>query len=100
MDRDSLTDVELRAALAEADKGMRLPYGMIMLGGAISAFAIAGLQQYFNWADPLHIIIVCAAVFLFGQMVAIVSIVTARQNAANARMLRALQLLEERFSGR
>ena len=100
MDRTNLSDAELRTALAEADRGMRLPYGGIMIGGGIAAFALGVILKYIDWGNTLQVLIVSAAGFLYGQMLAIVSIITARQNAANARMLRALQLLEERFVGR
>lgn len=71
-----------------------------MIGAGIAAFALAMIFKYVDWGNTVQVLILSAAGFLYGQMLAIVSIITARQNAANARMLRALQLLEERFVGR
>lgn len=100
MSKMDLSEMELRQALAAADRGMRLPYGLLVIGGAISAFATSVAFRFADWQDATHVLIVAAAVFLFAQMVVAISIVAARQNAANARMLRALELLEDRIGPR
>lgn len=97
IDRE-LSGEELRAALAAADRGMRLPYGIIAIAMLITTAAITGIQRLADWSNPTHVLIICAAAFLLGQMYFIAALIAARQNAANARMLRALELLEGRLA--
>ena len=97
---NDLSQDELRAALAEADRGMRFPWGSILAGTAIMALATGFALKVTDLGDPTHVLIVCAAAFLFAQMHFIAGLIAARQNAANARMLRALELLDEQLSRR
>ena len=89
---------ELKAALAAADRGMRLPLLEIFIGGAIGGTAIGIALKRFDTGDAVHVLIACAVVVLYawGQLTA--GILQARQNAANARMLRALELLDGKLS--
>ena len=95
-----LSHDELRAALAEADRGMRLPWGSILVGAGVMALAVGFALKVADLGDPTHLLIVCVAAFLFAQMHFIAGLIAARQNAANARMLRALELLDEQLSPR
>lgn len=93
---EDLSEKELRAALAAADRGIRLSYGMIALAAAITALAIFVTLRVVDWSNTTHVLIICASGFLYSQMHFFASVITARQNAANARMLRALEKLESR----
>lgn len=93
-----LTHDELKTALAAADRGMRLPYIGLFVFGGLSAFAVGVALRYLNFDDPTHIVITCAVVFLYCTMNLLAGLLQARQNAANARMIHALQLLDERLS--
>ena len=95
-----LSPEELRAALAAADRGMRLPWGAILLSTGLAVVAIAVALRFADVRDDTHVLIVSAAIFLWAQMQLLAGIIATRQNAANARMLRALELLDERPGGR
>ena len=100
MSDPTLTEAELRAALAAADRGITLPYGMIIFGAGIAALAFGLILRFADWSNTTHLIVLAAAAFIYGQMIFALSVTTARQNAANARMLRALELLESRLAPR
>lgn len=88
---------ELKAALAAADRGMRLPYATLFVSGMVNAGAIAVAMRRVDWGNATHVLIVCAVVVLFTAMNLLAGILQARQNAANARMIRALELMDERL---
>lgn len=91
---------ELRAALAAADRDMRLPgVSMIMAVVPVSFATSIGLRVA-NFSDPTHVLILSAAVWLFGWIFLGGSLLQSRQLAANARMLRALELMDERINQR
>ena len=89
---------ELKAALAAADRGMRLPLWELTIVGAIGGTAIGIALKHFDSGDPVHVLIACAVVLLYAWGQGTAGILQARQNAANARMLRALELLDEKLS--
>lgn len=95
-----LTQDELRAALAAADRGMKMPWWPIVIASGVSALALGFALKVMRFEDPTHVLVLCAAVFLFGQMQLAAAIITSRQNAPTARMLRALELLDERTNPR
>ena len=99
MTRD-LSQDELRAALAAADRGMRLPWAMIIGFGALTGLMVSLVLRVVNFDDHTHVLIIAAAGFLYAQMSFLAAVIASRQNAANARMLRALELLDERLSPR
>ena len=95
-----LSQEELRTALAAADRGMRFPWGSILAGAGIMGLATGIGLKFLDTGNATHVLIVCAAVFLYAQMIFLASVITSRQNAANARMLRAMELLDERLAQR
>lgn len=95
-----LSQEELRAALAAADRGMRFPWSSIVVGSALTAFAIGFGLKVLDWNNSTHVLIVCAVGVVYAQMTFLSGVVVSRQNAANARMLRALELLDERLASR
>jgi hypothetical protein len=95
-----LSQDELKAALAAADRGMRLPYVTLVVLGALGGTAIGIALKRIDWGDSTHVLIVCAVVFLYATTGALAGILQTRQNAANARMIRALELLDERLTPR
>ena len=94
----NLSQDELKAALAAADRGIRLPYGMLVVAGILGGTSIGVAMPRIEWSNPTHVIIVCATVFIWGSMQGLAGILQARQNAANARMIHALELLDERIT--
>lgn len=96
--KGDLPQDELKAALAAADRGMQLPRWELFAGGIIGGTAISIAMRKFDPSDPVHVLIACAVVILFAWGWATAGILQARQNAANARMLRALELLDEKLS--
>lgn len=96
--KEDLPQDELKAALAAADRGMRLPMWELFAGGIIGGTGVSFAMKSFDSSDPVHVLIVCAVVILFAWGWTTAGILQARQNAANARMLRALELLDEKLS--
>ena len=99
MTRDLSAD-ELRAALAAADRGMRLPWAQIIIFAGLWTLAIGIALRFIDFADPTHVLIACLAVFMYAQTQFTAGLIATRQNAVNARLLRALELLDERLSTR
>lgn len=91
---------ELRAALAAADKHVRLPYIEIVLLVAIAAFATSFGFRAADFSNPTHVLVVAAFVTTWAWMFLGGFLLQSRQLAANARMLRALELMDERMSVR
>ena len=100
MSNQNMSEAELRQALAAADRGIRLPYAVIIVGGAVSALFVSIMLRFADWANSTHVVVAAATAFLWCQMFISLSLVTARQNAANARMLRALELVEAEIARR
>lgn len=92
-----LSQDELRAALAAADRGLRFPWSSIVVGASITALAVGFGLKALDWSNPTHVLIVCAVGVVYAQMTLLSGVIVSRQNAANARMLRALALLDERL---
>ena len=88
---------ELRAALATADRQMRLPWASMVVGIAITGIATSIALRVADFSDPTHVLIAAAVAWLFGWIFFGLSLLQSRQLAANARMLRALELMDERL---
>lgn len=97
-DRD-FSNEELRAALASADKQMRLPWLSMAMAMLPVALATSFGLEAADFSNPTHVLIVAGFVWLFGWIFLAGSLLQARQLAANARMLRALELMDERLDG-
>lgn len=97
MTAKSFSDEELRAALASADKHMRLPWVSMVMAMVPVAFATSIGLKAADFSDPTHVLIVSAVMWLFGWIFLGGSLLQSRQLAANARMLRALELMDERL---
>lgn len=89
---------QLRAALAAADRGMRLPYITVVVLSGIAALAVGVGLRHLDLSDPTHIVVACSVVLLFVTTQLTAGILQARQNAANARVIRALELLDDRIT--
>jgi heme A synthase len=105
MTEDEMSDPDftpdaVRAALRDADRHIRLNYLIIAALGGLQAFIAAWALRVLDFADPVHRLIVLGAAFVCVQMLLLAEILQSRQNAVNARMLRALELLDERLAGR
>ncbi|MEX2180048.1 MAG: hypothetical protein WD801_15135 [Gemmatimonadaceae bacterium] len=70
------------------------------VGAALTGLAIGFDQKYFDSANPTHVLIVCAVAFLYAQTDFLAGVIASRQNAANARVLRALELFDDRLPQR
>ena len=99
MSRQEFSSDELRAALASADRHMRLPYVAIVLLAGVAAIATGVGLKAADFSNPTHVLIVSASVWGWAWMMFGGFLLQARQLAANARMLRALELMDERLRG-
>jgi hypothetical protein len=97
MTSKDFSNEELRAALAAADRTMRLPYVAIVGLSIVAGLATAVALKVADWANPVHVLIVCVAVWLWAWQTLGGFLLQARQLAANARILRALELMDERL---
>lgn len=89
---------EVRNALRRAERGIRVSYLQVALVAGLQALAIGFVLKVANFADPLHLLVVLVGALLFMQMFFFAIVFSARQDAVNARVLRALELLDERTS--
>lgn len=90
----------LRAALRQAERGIRLNYLVIFILGGLQALVLGWALKIADFSNPTHTLIVLAAAFLLLHGFFMAEVLTKRQDAMNARMLRALELLDERLAQR
>ena len=97
MPESDFSNEELRAALASADRHMRLPWLSILVATVAMGLATGFALKAADFANPTHVLIVAGFVWIFAWMFFAGSLLQSRQLAANARMLRALELMDERL---
>ena len=87
----------LRAALATADKDMHRAWGVWALAGVVFAFVGTPLREAVDWSQPTHRVIVLTGLWITALMLFSLFNLQLRQNATNARLLRAMELLHQRL---
>jgi hypothetical protein len=98
-DKEFHPDV-LRAALREAERGIRINYGIIFVLAGLQALILGWAIKVANFSDPTHTLIALAVAFLVLHGFFMAEVLTRRQDAMNARTLRALELLDETLTHR
>ena len=86
----------LHAALAEADRRER--WGRLALYGAalLEALLLAAALMVMDFDDPTHLLIFLMAMLAYTTLALGLVALGARSSAADARLLHAIQLLDER----
>ena len=87
----------LRAALAAADKNMQHAWVTWALAGAVFATVGSQLQRALDWSQPTHRVIVLTSLWIAALILFSLFNLQLRQNATNARLLRAMELLHQRL---
>lgn len=90
----------LRTALRQAERGIRVNYVVIAILAGLEALVMGTVMRIADFSNDLHALIVLAATFLLLHAFFMAEILTRRQDAMNARMLRALELLDTRLAQR
>lgn len=87
----------LRAALQAAERNIRLNWIEIIGLAALQALILGYALKVADFGNPTHELIFLAAAWSFAHLHFVLSLVVRRQDAANARMLRALELVHEKL---
>lgn len=87
----------LRAALAAADKNVQRAWVTWTLAGVVIGLVFDQLQRALDWSQPTHRVIVFTGVGLAALILFSLFNLQLRQNATNARLLRAMELLHQRL---
>jgi uncharacterized membrane protein len=87
----------LRAALAAADRDMHRAWAMWAFAGVVMAGVYSLLQRALDWSQPTHRVIVLTGLGTAALILFSLFNLQLRQNAANARLLRAMELLHQRL---
>lgn len=90
----------LRAALRQAERGIRLNWIVIAALAAVQALILGFAMKVADFGDDTHTLVVLGAAFVWVQVFFMLEILVRRQDAVNARILRALQLLDDRLARR
>jgi len=87
----------LRAALAAADKDMHRAWGTWAFAGVVLVVLYSQMQRALDWSQPTHRVIVLTGLYLAALFLFSLFNLQLRQNATNARLLRAMELLHQRL---
>lgn len=94
------TSDALRAAIKQAERHIRINYIWIFLLAGLQALVLGYALKVADFSQSLHVLVVLGFAWLELQMFFILSILAARYDAFNARILRGLELLDERLAER
>ena len=96
MPRPESTDTLVRAALADADRRDRLSR-LALYGAALAeAFLLAVALLVMDFGDRTHLLVFVLSVLGYTTVALGLAALAAKSSAADARLLHAIQLLDER----
>ena len=96
MIRPDRTGSPVRAALEEADRRDRTSRRVLYAAAAIEAVLLAAALLVMDFGDATHLLMLILAVLTYSTLALGMVAVASRASAENARLLHAIQLLDER----
>lgn len=93
------TESPVRAALEEADRRERTSRRVLYAAAVIEAALLGTALLVMDFGDPTHVLVLVLAVLTYSTLALGMVAIASRASAENARLLHAIQLLDERRGG-
>jgi hypothetical protein len=84
------------AALEEADRRERTSRRVLLAAAAVEVVLLAAALLVMDFGDPTHVLVLILAVLTYSTLALGMVAMATRASAENARLLHAIQLLDER----
>jgi len=89
-------DSLVRAALEEADRRERTSRRVLYAAAAVEVVLLAAALLVMDFGDATHVLVLILAVLTYSTLALGMVAIASRASAENARLLHAIQLLDER----
>lgn len=96
MTHPELDPSPVRAALEEADRRERTSRRVLYAAAAVEVVLLAAALLVMDFGDATHVLMLILAVLTYSTLALGMVAVASRASAENARLLHAIQLLDER----